>query len=144
MAQVRRSFLLPMLVVAVAMPAAAALSFYKFTGDPSLRPLGVTKNSLDAGAAPQAMLEILVRVDWGRDLAGSLQQDDVRQLLGKALSIYDIDFRIQFRKVSGRDVGVTYLIGRNAIGPYRLHNASQGIPAALSAFQAMRPPQDQE
>ena len=139
MASLRPSILLPILVVVAALPAAAALFLYKYTGDPSLRPLGVTKNSLSESDTPQAMLEILVRVDLGKDVATSASQDEVRQILGKALSIYNIDFRIQFRKIPGRNIAVTYIIRNNKIGPYPLHRASQGIPAALAAFQAMRP-----
>jgi hypothetical protein len=141
MGKSRPNFLLLVLVLATALPASAALMLYKFTGDPTLRPFGLTKNSLAEGDNAQAVLEILVQLDWGVDVPATVLRDDVRQRLGNALDIYDIDFRLKFSSVPGPEINVTYVVEHNQFGPYRFHNASQGIPSALAAFRAMKQPQ---
>lgn len=134
----RLNILLLLLVLATALPASAALMLYKFTGDPTLQPFGLTKNSLTEGDSAQAMLEIVVRLDWGVDVPASILRNDIRQQLGKALGIYDIDFRLNFKAVPGKEINVTFVVEHNEFGPYRFQNASHGITAALAAFRSMK------
>ncbi|MGR3662789.1 MAG: hypothetical protein ACU0CA_16645 [Paracoccaceae bacterium] len=132
------NMLLIILLSVIALPEAAALMLYKYTGDPTLRPFGISKFSLSESDRAHALTEILVRVDWGAGVPSSIQRDDVGKQLGKALEIYDIAFRLNFQRVSGDDINVTYTVGHNEIGPYRFQNASRGIPAALSAYRSMK------
>lgn len=127
-----------MLIVATGLPATAALLYYMYTGDPTLRPFGISKNSLSRSDTPQALLEILVRVEWGQSAPGTTSRAGVRQILHKAMGIYEIDYRVQFRETAGDQIKVFYIVEHNRLGPYPLHNAAQGIPAALAAFRAMR------
>ena len=138
MIKLQPNILLVVLVLATALPASAALMLYKFTGDPTLRPFGLTKNSLAEGDSAQAMLEIFVRLDWGADVPATILRNDVREQISKALDIYDIEFRLNFKTVPGRRINVTYIVEHNEFGPYGFQNASRGIPSALAAFRSMK------
>lgn len=128
------------LLLVVALPEATALMLYKYTGDPTFRPLGLANKTTVSGDAPQKMLEILVRINIGADIPEPVTQDYIQQRLTKALDIYNIDFRLKFQSVAGNKVNVTYIVRHNKFGPYRLANASAGIPAALAALRAMQRP----
>lgn len=132
--------LLLILILGVTLPAASAFLLYKYTGDPTLRPFGLTKNSLAQGDGHQAMLEILVQVDVGSDSSALLTNSDIQQRLTDALDIYEVDFRLKIRRVPGNGINVTYIVKHNKFGPYRIVDASGGIPAALAALRAMQRP----
>lgn len=140
MRQLSPNMLLLILIAAVALPETAALILYKYTGDPTYRPLGLANKPTMHGDAPQNALEVLVRVSIGTDSPESITQGYIQQRLTKALDIYDIDFRMKFQSVAGSGINVTYIVAHNKFGPYRFANASAGIPAALAAFRGLQRP----
>jgi len=132
------NMLLFILLPAIALPEAAALMLDKYTDDPTFRPFGISKFSLSQSSEAHAMNEVLVRIDWGSGVPATIQRDDVGKRLGKALEVYDIEFRLKFSDNTGGEIGVTYIVGHNKFGPYLFQNASQGIPAALAAYRSMK------
>lgn len=129
--------LLLILIPAIALPEAAALLLYKYTGDPTFRPFGISKNSLDQSDGQQAMNEVLVHIDWGAKVNSAISRQDVQHQIRKALDIYNIDFRLKFNNVTGQEINVTYIVEHNKFGPYLFQNASRGISAAVTAYRSM-------
>lgn len=139
MAMQHPRLLMSILAVATGLPATLALMYYLYTGDQTLRPFGLTKHHTAAAPTNPATPEILVHVNWGQNADSVMTQAEIRTALAKALSVYDIEYRVKVApNASGRS-DVIYIVGHNQIGPFALHNAAQGIPAALAAYRLMQP-----
>ncbi len=131
----RISLFLPALIAAVTLPEAVALSFYYYTGDPTLLPIAITKTSLSEAKVAQNARAITVLIEWGADATTPNSRDQVGTALNQAMRIYDVEYRVRFRDVPGQAVQIHFLVDSNRIGPYALHNVAVGIPLALTAFR---------
>ncbi len=132
------SFILPALIVIVALPAVASLLYYKLTGDPTLRPLGVTLASLTENNIEGYNNGITVQIDWGADAHSPNSRAQVKSVLQKAMSIYPVDFQVRLTETDGDSVQIYFLIDANRFGPYSLANAASGIGPALAAYNMGR------
>ncbi len=122
------------LIFAVTLPAMSALIYYKISGDPTFRPLGITVASLTEGLIGSTSRGITVRIEWGENANTSTTQAQVYATLENALALYPMDFLVRFHNNNGSDIRVYFVVEGSRIGPYRLQNISSGIPAALAAF----------
>lgn len=133
------NLVLPALILAVALPATSAYTYYRATRDPTLRPLGVTKEEIAANAGEEHALDITVQVDWGRDTEFGVPPDELERALSRSLQAFDADHHFRFKDVPGDDVLVTYIVGYNRFGPYHPTQAAAGIRSALTALQMVTP-----
>ena len=131
----RISIFLPALIAVVALPEAVALGMYYYTNDPTLLPLGITKASLSDAPISRNTRAITVFVEWGSNAATPNTRDQVASALHQAMRIYDIEYRVRFKTVPGKNVRIHFLVDSNRIGPYALRNVAVGIPLALAAFR---------
>jgi hypothetical protein len=132
------NILLPVVIVIVALPAAASLLYYKLTGDPTLRPLGVTLASLTENNIEGYNNGITVQIDWGAGAQSPNTRTQVKAALQKAMSIYPVDFQVRLTETAGDTVQVFFLIDSSRIGPYSLGNVASGIEPALAAYNLGR------
>ncbi len=136
----RLNMIIPAMTIAVALPALLSLAYYKFTGDPTLRPLGVTLDSLAEVETKGYSGGVTVEINWGRDAQTPNSRAQVSRALEKALSIYPVDYRVRIREIPGDRVEVYFKTGSTRIGPYPLSNVAAGIPPVLDAYNlAQRP-----
>ncbi len=131
----RISIILPAAILAVALPGAASYLYYRFTGDPTMRPLAVTISSLADAGVLERDHRIFVIVHWGRDGKYAFHPGDVKAALVKALSVYPYKFSISFKDAPGDQIEVSYEVGESRLGPYPLRDAANGIPAAIDAMR---------
>ena len=136
--------LLSILAVSAGLPATLALMYYFYTGDQSLRPFGLTKHHSAAAPTNPAAPEILVHINWGQNSHNKMSQSETRAALAKALSVYNIEYRVKVTPNASDRSDVIYIVGRNRIGPFALHNAALGIPAALAAYRLAQPARKRE
>lgn len=137
----RFNLLLPAIIIAVALPGSAAYLYYRATKDPTLRPLGVTKEELAATMGEEHVLDIVVQIDWGRARQTTAPESDLESAISRALSAFGVDYRFRHRDVAGEAVQVTYIVAHNRFGPYTPARAAEGIRAAVSTLQMMTPPE---
>ncbi|HFQ15911.1 MAG TPA: hypothetical protein ENK41_06090 [Rhodobacteraceae bacterium] len=120
-------------VLLVVGPSAASLLWYAATGNPLLRPLGITRESIRAFDGGGDGTGIVALVDWDKNRAGQVTQADMTRALTNAFSVKGIDVWVVFRE-SDSGTQVTYKVGRSVIGPYPQSRAAEGIPAAAEAY----------
>jgi hypothetical protein len=130
----RLNLIVPILTIIVALPALLSLAYYRFTGDPTLRPLGVTIESLTEAATPGYTSGITVEILWGRNATSPSSRAQISRALEKALSIYPVDYRVRIREKDGDRIEVYFKTGSSSIGPYSLANVAAGIPPVLEAY----------
>jgi len=135
----RLNLLLPAIIVAVALPGSVAYMYYRSTGDPTLRPLGITREELAATISDEHVLDITVQIDWGRETDFVTPKEEVERVLSRALRAVDVDHHFRFSDVAGTEVTITYVVGYNQFGPYRPSQAADGIRAAISALRMETP-----
>ena len=131
----RINIILPAAILAVALPGVASYLYYRFTGDPTLRPLAVTISNLADAGLIERDHRIFAVVHWGRDGKYAFHPGDVKAALARALSVYPYKFSIRFEDAPGNQVQISYEVGESRIGPYPLRDAARGIPAAIDAMR---------
>ncbi|WP_424970111.1 hypothetical protein [Dinoroseobacter sp. S76] len=126
------------IIVCTALPATSAYLLYKYTDNPTLRPLGITKEQLVRVPGEASSIAIRVNVDWGRDQPPGASQSDLRQIIANTLFNFTDDFVIKFREVPGADVGVNFAVGANSYGPFAPDRMIDGIVPSLMAWDATK------
>lgn len=117
----------------VVLPTAVALLWYRITGDPNLRPLGITEQALRAYSGSDE-LEIVVVIDWVQPQAGALTPADLSATLGQAFRAKGVDVHTVYRAGQGA-TRVTYLVGETVLGPFPIARARDGIVSAVEAYK---------
>lgn len=123
------------LAFGASLPTLVALSYYFATGDPSLRPLGISSTALKQFLPLKEENQIEVMVATGSDVASPSASLRAEQLLSNALVPYDVPFVVRHFTAPGRNVSVSFRVGATVIGPYPIRQSAHGISAALAAFQ---------
>jgi len=131
----RINLFLPGLILIVALPGLASMTYFKITGDPNFRPLGVPLMARPEYTGEIFENGITVQINWGATAKTRNTRAYVKKTLQDAMSIYGIDTRVLLSEVPGDTVAIYFVIGTSLIGPYRLSNVTAGIPAALSAHK---------
>jgi len=132
--RIKDIFLIVLITIFIVGPAVLALSAYVLTKNPSLRPLGITVDSLaEAGQLAEKGLIVAV-VDIGTHAPYELSKRDYEKALRTAFDRMNSDVRIRFRSVpNGETVSVTYIVGESRIGPFPASQAASGISLAVEA-----------
>jgi len=132
MTQRQRYTYVLLVIVFVTLPTAAALLWYHVSRDPNLRPLGITQQALRAYAGKSEGLEIIAVVDWVAP-GGGFSRAHLDTTLRRAFRAKGTDVRVEFREGRGA-TRVSFIVGKTVLGPYAVINASEGVAAAVEAF----------
>lgn len=130
----RRYGLLFVIVLCAALPAIGAVLLYAITDDPTLRPLGITRERLAFEEGETNSISILVNVGLGQDRPPGPTEPELRRLIGGVLATHTNDFVIRFNEEPGEEVGVTFVVGPNRYGPYATNQMLEGVVPALIAL----------
>lgn len=131
----RRSLGYLFLVIGVVVaPTALALGWYLFSKNPSLRPLGITKQALSAYNGSGEGVEIVAFVDWVPPPLGPYSKPDLTRALTDSFTAKGVDVRIEFHPGAATSQ-ITYKVGRTVLGPFPTARASEGIAAAVEAYR---------
>ena len=135
----RRYALLFAIIACAALPATSAYVLYEVTDNPTLRPLGITKERLAAvnGGAADGV-SILVRVDWGRERTDGITRRELRETISSTLSRRTDSYMFQFEDVPGAEIGITFSVGVNSYGPFPKERMIDGIMPSLIALDATK------
>ncbi len=120
-----------MLVIA---PSAITLGWYKATGNPLFRPLGITREALRAYYGTGEWIEIVAEVSWDNDRAGRVTRADMERALRNAFQTKGVGVRVVFQE-STNGTRVLYRVGPSEIGPFPQSRAAEGISAAVEAYR---------
>ena len=129
------NLVIPALIAAAVTPGAAALIFYKVTGDPTMQPLGITLSKLAGRYTTGQTSGILVQVEWGRNANTPNTPEEVVAALEKSMGVYGIDFLVRVQDSKGDTIRIFFETGSSRIGPYNLADVASGIGPALAAFK---------
>jgi hypothetical protein len=128
---------LMIIIAALVLPSAVSLSWFHVTQNPSLRPLGLTREALRAytgGYGDNTM--VVARV------VGADPSDDASEALARALvnafAAKGVELEVAFLPGTGPP-RVSYAIGTSVIGPYPASRAAQGVSAAVDAYRMKVP-----
>lgn len=125
--------LLIAITTVVVLPTLAALTWYAITKDPTIRPLGITKRALEQqGSTDAAGLIILITFDPAEDAIAS---EALGRKITRALEAKGVTGEVEYRRIQGHEISVTYLVGASEIGPFRASKAKNGINAAVGAYR---------
>lgn len=138
----RRYVLLSVIILCTALPAISAYMLYVFTQNPTLRPLGITKEKLVQREGTGGALAIRVSVDWGQDQGPEASKLELRDVIAETLFIYTDDFAISVKDVPGTEVGVTFRVGPNVYGPMPPEQMMDGIIPSLIALDMTKKARD--
>lgn len=130
----RNSLFVAGLILAVAFPTAAALYYARMMNDPTLRPLGITREKIAEAGVEDDRVEILIDVVWGGDTTGSMTPMDLRTKLEKTMNEFNVDYFIRMKEADGGHIAISYHVGENHFGPYTVDRAASGIKPAVAAF----------
>ncbi len=140
MLKIQNALYLAGVILLVSLPAMGSLIYYRLTGDPTFRPLGITISSLTERLVGGTSGGITVQINWGDNANPPNSRQQVRQVLEKALSVYTVDFSLRFQDTGGDSIQIYFVTDNSRLGPYRLNNISSGIPAALAAYNIANRP----
>ena len=135
MNRMRAAQILTALILGVTAPTIVSLGYFYVTGDPTFRPLGISKAALDTFMPERAAMNVQAVVNWGRGSTLQQSQAEIRRILARSLDTYDVDYRIQINDVAGRKVTVTYVVMGSRLGPYPIARAGRGLGAAVDALR---------
>lgn len=122
-------------ILLLTLPSAASLAYYYMTKNPWFRPLGITKETLQAFSGGSGSgEEVVAIVNWDSTRAGQVTQRDMYNVLAGAFGAKGVDVRVTFTP-STSGTFVTYKIGSSTIGPYPQGRAAEGIIAAVAAYR---------
>jgi hypothetical protein len=131
-------------ILLVVAPSAGALTYYWFTKNPNVRPLGITRESLDAferGGGP--VFEIVAQIAYDPRYSGGKSQAELHRAISNAFRAKGVHVNVQITRTEGSGTWITYVIGPSTIGPYPLSEASDGINKAVEAYRmSVRAPAD--
>ncbi|WP_424976180.1 hypothetical protein [Dinoroseobacter sp. S124A] len=126
------------IIVCTALPATSAYLLYQYTDNPTLRPLGITKEQLVRVPGEASSIAIRVSVDWGRDQPDGPSKNELHNIIANTLFNFTDDFVIKFRDMPGADVGVSFTVGANSYGPFTPDRMLDGIIPSLMAWDATK------
>lgn len=135
MNRLRAAKILTALIIGVSAPTVASLGYFLITGDPTFRPLGLSKLALDTFQQERASMDILADIRWGNAARLSDSQDQVRAIISQKLESYDVDYRVQINPTEGTEITITYVVMGSRIGPYPITQAGRGLGAAVTALR---------
>ncbi|MAM63253.1 hypothetical protein [Maritimibacter sp. UBA3975] len=117
------------------LPTAFSLSYHAITGNPNLRPLGVTSDSMRAYEAGGAEgVRIVALVDWVPPRTGGYSRNRLDRAITRAFNAKGVEVVVRFKP--GEEVTrVSYLVGNSTIGPFSTARAAEGISAAVDAYR---------
>lgn len=125
------------LAFGASLPTIVALIHYAITGDPTLRPLGLTQKKLWAFAfGRQSGVEVTVL--WGENAPSNTSRDQFVDTLERAMRARDIAANVELVEIAGRTVSVYFQVGELHYGPYSANNAAAGVSAATAAWRYVR------
>jgi hypothetical protein len=117
------------------LPTAFSLTYHEITGNPNLRPLGLTEASLrnfESGAS--GGVSIVAHVDWVPPRTGGYSRDRLDRAITQAFRAKGVEVTVRFEP--GEDATrVSYLVGESTIGPFPTARAGEGISAAVEAYR---------
>jgi len=119
----------------VATPATLAMGYYLVSGDPRVRPLAVTRESLAFIEGFTSGVQIVTTVAWGRDSQTQFDRETLKQTLVGAFYAHGEETIIEFEEVPGDRILITYTVGQNTYGPAEIDRAVAGVRAAVDAYR---------
>jgi hypothetical protein len=125
-----------LIVVLLAAPALLQRLASHFIDDPYLQPLALTVEGLASSGEPTGDGSYIhVQVDWGRGYGGPATRDGLRRVIEQSLGHRTTRFYLDFRDRPGDRIGVSFVVGANAYGPYAPSGMARGIDAAFMALK---------
>jgi hypothetical protein len=121
-------------VALIVFPSAASLTWYQVTKDPTVRPLGITKEALREFYGLLGGVEIVAVVGWDERRSGRVTKRQIANSLYKAFEAKGVEARVVFTP-STKGTWVAYEIGPTTIGPYPQSRAAEGIRSAVEAYR---------
>lgn len=139
MASRRRNgaYLALIIFVAIA-PSAVSLGWYAATGNPALRPLALTLQSLRSYTADGEIFELEVYVHWNPADTAGYSLDQVTRQVQRAFSAKGVEPRMIIRATEGPTY-LLYEVGASRMGPYPVIRAAEGISPAVAAYRMKVP-----
>lgn len=132
--QIKGNSIIIAIILVVAMPALTSVIAYQITKNPALRPLARTLNDEEIFNGTAVSSEIIALVHWSTGRKKNFNQRDLSNVLHRAFASHGAVVRVVFENVNTTDpVTITYKIGRNTLGPTRIHKAADGISASIAA-----------
>ena len=122
------------IIILLVAPSAISLLWYRVTGDPLLRPLGITREKLRAYYGTGDWIEIVAEVEWDTARSGNVTRADMERALSNAFRAKGVDVHVVFKE-GHSGTRVVYRIGPSVIGPYPQTRAAEGISAAVEAYR---------
>lgn len=138
MAAQRNLLYLATIIALVVMPSAVALTWYYFTENPNLRPLGLTREALRAYTGGYGDGAPVVARVTGADPSGA-GRDSLARALVNAFGAKGVELEVVFLPGTGPPM-ISYAIGTSVVGPYPASRAAEGIGAAVEAYRMHVPP----
>lgn len=126
-------------IVALILPSGLSLLWHHWSGDPMLRPLGITQEALqDQEEAEGDALTIYAHINWDPTDPSFSSQDTLAQALTKGFSAKGLRVKVKMSSGSG-GTAVTYEVGPSTMGPFPASNSAKGINAAVAAYRMNYP-----
>ncbi|MBT2132347.1 hypothetical protein [Aliiroseovarius lamellibrachiae] len=122
------------IIAVVVTPTASMLGYFAATGDPSLRPLSATVDTLRGffGGAN----DILIEVDWGDRAKANMSESEMKSTLRSAFLSKGIDAHVVITPREGSNrIIVSYKVGASQFGPMRLAETPRAVQSVVAAYR---------
>lgn len=128
---------LAMVVLAVSFPTFLSLLWHYLSGDPTIRPLAITREALiDSGDYEGVVIH--ANVAWDPTDSSFASDKSFAQALRNGFRAKGLDLSVKTH-LSNRGSYVTYNIGPSTVGPFPAQAATRGINAAAAAYRMAVP-----
>ncbi|MDA5095062.1 hypothetical protein O2N63_13310 [Aliiroseovarius sp. KMU-50] len=133
MRKVATARVLGALILALSLPTFLSLLWHRLSGDPTMRPLGITKEALQDESGEGLIIQ--AHVNWGTIEQSAASQQELARALIRGFSAKGVVVEVQSFSSQAPNPTVTYQVGPSTIGPFPAFSAAQGINAAVEAYR---------
>ncbi len=124
---------LAVLIIALALPSFLSLLWHRLSGDPMMRPLGITQEALVESGDYDGLV-IYADLAWDPKDRTVPDQESFARALKDGFWAKGMKVAIRPKPATGGS-RVTYRIGPSTIGPMPAYDAVKGINAAVAAYR---------
>lgn len=122
------------IIAVVITPTVSMLSYYAWTGDPSLRPLAASIERMRGYLVGRD--DILIEVNWGAEARSTAPRKQVAKMLRSAFLSKGIDAYVVIHdRPDRRDIQVSYRVGASTFGPMQLRDTPRAVQSVVDAYR---------
>lgn len=132
----KQTLLIVALIAGAAAPAIMSVLAYEITQDPSLRPLGRTKNDMAIFRGEVIVTKVIAQISWPARRRTNFTKQELSTSIRNGFSSHGVAVQINLTMIPGDGpITVAYTVGRNQFKPRTVRHLADGVKTAVAAYK---------